>query len=620
MSKKIVSIVLLGWIGIAASQEIVPFDDPRWQITGGRITDHLDRTALEGGEAVLNGVTFQDGVIEVDMAVSGQRGFAGINFRVGEDGQYEHFYIRPHKSGLPDALQYTPVFHGLSSWQLYNGTGYTAAAPIPTNQWIHIKLEIKGSQGRVFLDGADTPALVMGWLQHGKSKGTIGLFGPPRGAVYFANFAYRLDGDLAFDPPQDRDIPYGLLMDWEISQAIPLAEADFEAYPTTDTLDWLSVSADTTGLVDVARYRAPVQGDASLVYARTFIMADKVGPVTVSLGYSDVIQVFANGKPVFSGNNAFLSRDPAFQGIVGRNDEIVLPLKKGRNELLINLAESMGGWGFTFQRSDAVKSHPKLKKSWQIPAGLNMPESALWDGPRARFIITNYGLRAPRGSQDLSLLDAQGQMLERHWAKGLDHPCGLTVWDGKLYVVERTGLAEIEMETGEILRRLPFPRPRFPNDVTVDEQGVFYVTDSFAGVIYRWNGQAFEPWLDAPVEAPNGICYHDGLIVWGNNGDGCLKSVNLKTGEVRIIAHLGAGTLDGIAWDLRGFYLVSHFSGRLFKVTPQGRVTVLLDTSAEPLNLADFCYIANRGLFVIPSLYTNRLTAFTMDDQALGTL
>ena len=134
MRKRIIIACLAGLAAGASAQEgNVPFDDPRWTITGGRIVDHLGQQALEGGQAVLDGVVFEDGIIEVDMAMSGQRGFAGINFRVGADGQYEHFYIRPHKSGLPDALQYTPVFHGLSSWQLYSGEGYTAAAP-PTRR------------------------------------------------------------------------------------------------------------------------------------------------------------------------------------------------------------------------------------------------------------------------------------------------------------------------------------------------------------------------------------------------------------------------------------------------------------------------------------------------------
>ena len=34
-------------------------------------------------------------------------------------GNYEEFYLRPPQSGSPDANQYSPVFHGLTSWQLW---------------------------------------------------------------------------------------------------------------------------------------------------------------------------------------------------------------------------------------------------------------------------------------------------------------------------------------------------------------------------------------------------------------------------------------------------------------------------------------------------------------------
>jgi len=40
------------------------------------------------------------------------------------DAWFEHFYIRPHQSGNPDANQYTPVFNGVSAWQLYHGALY----------------------------------------------------------------------------------------------------------------------------------------------------------------------------------------------------------------------------------------------------------------------------------------------------------------------------------------------------------------------------------------------------------------------------------------------------------------------------------------------------------------
>ena len=47
----------------------VAVDSERWQPAGGRVVDHLGRTALAGG-ATLADVEFLDGTIEVDVAVT----------------------------------------------------------------------------------------------------------------------------------------------------------------------------------------------------------------------------------------------------------------------------------------------------------------------------------------------------------------------------------------------------------------------------------------------------------------------------------------------------------------------------------------------------------------------
>lgn len=612
--RSIFTLLFTALIHTAMAQAPIPFDHARWQITGGQQVSHLDQPALRGGRAVLSDVEFHNGVIEVDMAFSGRRGFAGINFRMRPDGQYEHFYIRPHKTGLPDALQYTPVFHGLSSWQLYSGPGYTARAVIPRDQWVHVRLELKDSQARVFLNRAETPSLVIDRLQHGDSRGQIGLFGPGRGAVHFANFSYEQTDTLHFDAPAPLDIPAGLIMNWEITTPVKLAQIDMNRCPNAAALQWTAVSADENGLLDLARHVTPVAGDASTVYARTTLQADTAFTLPLSLGYSDVVSVFLNGQPIFTGNNSFRSRDPGFLGILGRHDEIHLPLKKGNNELLMTVIETFGGWGISAQNTAFIKKHPAIKQLWQLSHTINMPESALWDARRQRLYVSNYGLRAPRGTQTVSTHGLDGSIRQIDWVSGLDRPCGMLISEGKLYVVERRSVAVIDIETAAIEKRLTIPNPGFPNDIAMDEAGRLYVTDAYRNCIFRSTGDSFEPWLDTPVNDPNGICCHDGRIVWGDNGAGALKSIDLKTQAVQTVATLGPGNLDGIQWDARGFYLVTHFSGRLYKIMPDGEKTLLLNTSAAPLNLADFCYIPQAALFVFPGLFTNRLTAFQFDD------
>jgi hypothetical protein len=94
------------------------------------VTEYQGRKCLllDGGAAILKDFEMRDGVIDVDVATPAKRGFVGFDFRLDKDGtSYEEAYLRQHKSGLPDAMQYTPVLNTGRNWQIYNGPGFTGA-------------------------------------------------------------------------------------------------------------------------------------------------------------------------------------------------------------------------------------------------------------------------------------------------------------------------------------------------------------------------------------------------------------------------------------------------------------------------------------------------------------
>ena len=189
-----------------SGDDVIDFESDRWEIQSGKVVDHLGQKAFMG-RALLKNIDFQNGVIEVDMAFEGSRSFAGILFRAESNDNLENFYIRPHKSNLPDALQYHPVINGSSTWQIYSDEGFTAPAPIPHKSWLHVKMEISGTQARVYLDNQEKPSLVVTDLKHGSGTGAIGVSGPPNGLAHFANFRYRLDDELDFETASDIRIP-----------------------------------------------------------------------------------------------------------------------------------------------------------------------------------------------------------------------------------------------------------------------------------------------------------------------------------------------------------------------------------------------------------------------------
>ncbi len=132
----------------AVSASAAGFDPEIWELQGATVVEHLGRECLVG-TAFLKGVEFENGVIDVDVAVDGRRSYPGINFRIQSPRDYERYYMRPHRTcgQYPDVHQYTPVINGIAGWQLYNGAGFTTTGEIPSGEWVHLRIEVQRHTG-----------------------------------------------------------------------------------------------------------------------------------------------------------------------------------------------------------------------------------------------------------------------------------------------------------------------------------------------------------------------------------------------------------------------------------------------------------------------------------------
>ena len=625
--KKILLIVLGAaiWLGSASAQEeFIPFDAGHWNLGNARVVEQAGRQAV-AGLAVLKEVEFEDGVIEFDVwapdvRLTGGRAYPGVIFRMQTPQQAERLYIRPHRAGLyADAIQYTPVFNGVAGWQLYSGAGFTNTLQFPFNDWVPVRLEVAGSRARVFVGKSGAPALVVNDLKHGLSKGAIALYG--EGAAFFSNFRYELGKTPEFPSPPPVDAVPGVIADWELSRGFPALLLDTEEYPDPKMLaeaKWRKVSAEPSGLVDIARFAAFNGAEPESVLARTVVRSDgRKQALKIDFGYSDALSIFLNGALVFAADSSYRLRDSSFLGIVGYFDSVALPLRKGANELLFVVTEGFGGWGFMCRDADAVFTAPGVAEAWRTPRIFRMPESAAYDPARDSVYVSIYDATTPsqgQGRQSIVRISLEGKTVEPAWVAGLNNPTGLAVHKDRLYAVERAALAEIDIPSGKIVARHALPAPVFPNDAAVDPaSGHVFISDSGKNTIYRFDGAKVEPWLTgADILQPNGLLVHGGLLLVGTTGDGSLKTIDIATRTVSLLARLGTGIVDGIALDGDGNYLVSHNQGRLFRVMPSGVVTKILDTTTVQMNLADFTVIPGSSLLVAPTYTDGRVVAFTL--------
>jgi hypothetical protein len=344
-------------------ERALPLSDGRWELRGAaRVERDGEREVLsvETGAAVRGDVSLQDGTIDFEVQLTRRRSFVYLLFRVAAEGEHEEVYLRPHKSGLPDALQYAPVWQGQSAWQLHHGPGATAPVELDAGVWTRVRLVISGSRAALYVGDLGKPALVIPRLAREPRAGSIALrgFKPPDGAAKgpiarFANVVVRpgaasvdLPSEAAAAKPPAADA--GIVRAWAVSRSFLPKESVSAELPTGPVLGELQrVETGADGLLELHRFvKMPEGSRRAAAVARVRVRAAKAGVYPFDLGFSDVATVFVNGQPIFRCDASYSFDAPRREGLIGYDQaRLYLSLAAGDNDLAILLSDGFGGWG-----------------------------------------------------------------------------------------------------------------------------------------------------------------------------------------------------------------------------------------------------------------------------------
>jgi len=316
---------------------------------------------FQGRASLKSDVSFRTGIIEYDIFVTDRRGFPGVHFRVEDESNFEDFYIRPHQSGNPDANQYTPVFNGLSGWQLYYGAGYAAPIAYKMNAWNHIKLVIADTDAEVYINDMEKPMLYVPELKRTPRAGTIRLSGGGPSPFHFADLKVTAMENPVIKSERKPVVQTNpnAIQTWSVSNSFP--ETQVESKYELDeelksNLTWMALKTESAGYANLARV-AVRTGLNNTTFAKVTITSDRKQTKALVYGFSDRAKVYLNGQVLAGGVDMFASRDYRFLGIMGLYDTVYLSLKKGKNELWIAVSENFGGWGImaAFENMAGIK-------------------------------------------------------------------------------------------------------------------------------------------------------------------------------------------------------------------------------------------------------------------------
>ncbi len=604
----------------------VPIDTTNFQLDHGEIVEFQGRKCLKGSAQWKT--SFKNGIIEADVWIPDVRSYPGIDFRVQSEQRSEQIYVRPHRVGLyDDALQYAPVFNGVTCWQLYSGEGYTSSLDLELEKWVRIRIEVLDEQARIFIENMKNSVLFVKELAHAPVDGDL-IFNGGRGDVYFSNISIQSTNDLdkveePGSPSKNNQFPNWQLSSLQSSESfnsnrVAAFYKDFYA-------GWEDIEADETGLVNISKYRKNDK-DLNCVYARSLFYSDSEETIKMAFAYSDAAKVFLNQELIYSGDYAYRSRGNSFTGAIHSRDTLYLKVQKGVNELFVISKDQFGGWGFRFLSDkpiQPVKSslNPKIQEIWSKKISELAPESTLYDDKGDVLYVSHFDGQTYKKSNPegfVSKMSTTGDMLDSLWIGGLNAPTGIGKSGDKLFVVDRKELVEISIEKAEIIRKYSFPDgTAFPNDITVDKKGNIYISNSDPSVdavdIFTLKKGKIVSWLVSDELAnTNGIFIADENIFIGSGDGSKLYSINLETKETSEIASFGSGIIDGVRALDNGGMIISQWKGLIYYLSPQGDVTLLLDERGK-FNTADFEYDEELSTLFVPTFLGKGLKAFKID-------
>ncbi len=415
------------------------------------------------------------------------------------------------------------------------------------------------------------------------------------------------------------DFPSAIVSEWEVSATFDMSGLTKDTYPHFFTIfgaRWEHVTPDSTGWINISRRRG-INTSAYGAFGRTFFISDIDTQYKIIVEYSEEIILFLNGK--FIQQNR-INKENA-HGLI----EIELTVKKGLNELFVFIISKSSNWRFRVSSFPMMRSHDVDHTLtyilYETKSDFLTPGSVQYDPLNELFYVTSYDyMYYTKGSPSgyVTKINSNTKILDHKWIRGLFAPTGMCLYKNKLYIIVRNGVIVFDTKKGHYITQYDIFNTEFLNDITVDSFGRIYISDTSNDPsrpdIYILENDEVQPWYQSDqVSGINSIHVYKGKLLIGNNSEGLLQAIDLKDKHITTICSLGASVIYGIKVDNNGNYLVSHWEGKIFRITPLGDITEIFDTRLEGYNAADFEFSKESNTLYIPTFLGDKVTVLKLN-------
>jgi DNA-binding beta-propeller fold protein YncE len=250
-----------------------------------------------------------------------------------------------------------------------------------------------------------------------------------------------------------------------------------------------------------------------------------------------------------------------------------------------------------------------LEKIWDTDTIIPVPESILPDFANHILYVSliNGGGWVSDGIGGVGKLGTNGKDFDSTWITGLNAPKGLGRFGNNMYAADNSVVVVIDIKEGKVIKKIPIENANGLNDITVDNKGIVYVSDSRQAKIWRIEKNIPTIYL-ANMKGVNGL-KAIGEDLYIGQGKHFIKADKNK--NITKIADMPQG-IDGLEPVGNGDFILTGWSGYIFYVTASGHIETLLDSHAEKMNTADISFDQAKKILYVPTFNAKKVVAFQL--------
>lgn len=263
----------------------------------------------------------------------------------------------------------------------------------------------------------------------------------------------------------------------------------------------------------------------------------------------------------------------------------------------------LGCFGLTSLKAQSIT------KLWEADKNLPTPESVLYNAKNDLLYVSliDGGGSDKDGKGGVAILNLDGSMKNATWITGLNAPKGLAIYKDLLYIADITSVVIADIVSGNVIDEIEVPGSTFLNDVTVDDNGNVYVSDTRDGKIYLVKNGGSSLHLDN-LPIVNGLKYDKGKLLALVGPELWSIDANKKSTVLAKGFEKGGDGLEPVG---NGDYLVTCWAGLIYYVKADGSIIKMQDVQGK-MNTADLGFNPKTKVLYIPTFNNNSVIAYQL--------